>query len=286
MKGQPVVQRDKQTEGLSRIRLGAFSSLALWVLSGTLVGTEKRELCLEAGKKMLVLNRSGALLAEDGPTSGRRLLNGGTGVLAQGGTHIGLLYARGSHEWLEVEWADESMPFLKSWPQSQGEGQRGYGLVTLVRHSLTGEIDSGCRSPLWLQSETNLWAVIYATLGMTDVSRPAKTSHPNGEPTDQIHVLLSEVRRHPERDWTLRTAAETVGYSQFHLSRKFRTMFDHGFPQYVERCRVDKAVRQLLTTNLLVDEIARCCGFGSPQGMREALRDVVGFLPSELRSPA
>jgi AraC-like DNA-binding protein len=284
LRAQPVDQREKPTEGLSRIKLGAFSSLVLWVLSGTLVGTEKRELCLEAGKKMLVLNRSGALLAEGGPGSGRKLLNGGTGLLAQGGAHIGLLYARGSHEWLEVEWADESMPFLKSWPQASGTKESPSGLVTLGRHALTGDIDSSCRPPLWLQSETNLWAVIYATLGMSDASRPANPGHPNGDPADQVQILLGEVRRHPERNWTLRAAAEAVGYSQFHLSRKFRTMFDHGFPQYVERCRVEKAVRQLLATNLLVDEIARACGFGSPQGMRESFKDVVGFLPSELRA--
>jgi AraC-like DNA-binding protein len=106
---------------------------------------------------------------------------------------------------------------------------------------------------------------------------------PEGVP-DAILRLLDEVRKHPEAYWPLPEASRISGYSTTHFSRIFRSAVGYGFQSFVERCRTEAAVKLLTTTHENVDNIAETCGFGATQTMRVALREHVGFVPSELRS--
>lgn len=99
-----------------------------------------------------------------------------------------------------------------------------------------------------------------------------------------LSLLLEQVKRDPTQDWSLKRAAAVAGYSPFHLSRSFRQTVGYGFPEFVHRCRAEIAIRKLCTTNESLDEIVKSSGFGSSAAMRDALKEFVGLLPSEIRS--
>jgi AraC-like DNA-binding protein len=101
---------------------------------------------------------------------------------------------------------------------------------------------------------------------------------------DALKQLMVAVKKDPTGNWSLRDAAAYAGYSPFHLSRTFRTVVDFGFPEYVDRCRAEFAIDRLLKTDLSIDEVASSCGFGSTQALREAFKEYLGMLPSEIRS--
>ena len=100
---------------------------------------------------------------------------------------------------------------------------------------------------------------------------------------DALIKLLQDVKKTPERRWALKEAADQASYSAFHLSRVFRTIAPYGFPEFVDRCRAERAIAMLLETDMSADDIVAECGYGSNQRLRASLREHVGFLPSELR---
>lgn len=100
---------------------------------------------------------------------------------------------------------------------------------------------------------------------------------------EQIGDLVSAIKAAPQRPWNLTDASALAGYSPFHLSRIFRHIAKMGFPEFVDRCRVEVMMKVLLETNTPLTTVAEQCGFGTPQAMRNACRSYAGFLPSELR---
>jgi len=96
--------------------------------------------------------------------------------------------------------------------------------------------------------------------------------------------LIEDVHKSPGKDWALREAAISAGYSQYHLSRTFRAHVGMGFPAFVEQVRTRRALEEILRSHAPLDEIALDAGFAGAQNMRDAFRTELGFLPSEVRS--
>ncbi|ARU40357.1 hypothetical protein CCB80_04075 [Armatimonadetes bacterium Uphvl-Ar1] len=98
-----------------------------------------------------------------------------------------------------------------------------------------------------------------------------------------IGELVHAIKTRPENNWSLSCAAAVAGYSPFHLSRLFKATANMGFPEFVDRCRTEIAIERVISSNDSIALISDQCGFGSPQAIRNALREFTGFLPSELR---
>ena len=109
------------------------------------------------------------------------------------------------------------------------------------------------------------------------------TPLPEGLP-ETILDLIRSVKRQPEASWPLRDASLIVGYSPFHFSRYFKQLVGYGFHEFVERARTELAIQSLLATADPIELVSSRSGFGTTQAMREALKEYVGLVPSEIRS--
>jgi AraC-like DNA-binding protein len=100
-----------------------------------------------------------------------------------------------------------------------------------------------------------------------------------------IAKLIAEVKLDCTKNWSLKNAAGVAGYSQFHLSRTFRSEVGCGLPEYIDRCRIARILREVSEQGSKFDlaTSAREAGFDSSGSFRDALRKVLGMLPSELR---
>jgi AraC-like DNA-binding protein len=100
----------------------------------------------------------------------------------------------------------------------------------------------------------------------------------------KIAEFLGGVRLDPAQSWPLRDAARMVGASDpFQFSKDCKSVIGIGFHEYVDRCRTELAVTMLAETDHAIDFIASTCGFGTTQGLREALKEYVGVTPQTLR---
>lgn len=98
---------------------------------------------------------------------------------------------------------------------------------------------------------------------------------------------LREVQRwvveHPGADLRVDALARRANLSSRQFSRSFTA--ETGMPpgRYVERVRVESARRLLEDTREGITEVARACGYGTPEAMRRAFIRALGVAPAEYR---
>lgn len=208
------------------------------------------------------------------------LLSRGSACLIPESHNVDLTLGRGEHFWLFAEWNPQSRsipsddliattPFLAS-----------HGSPVLRQLSETVAQINGD-----YEGHPN---IILAWINMLIHERVMQKHFSltpfDVESTEGVSSLLEAIKQNPQEEWNLSRASVLAGYSPFHFSRIFRAITEMGFPQYVDRCRTEIAIKLLQDSTQSITAIAEQCGFGNAQALRTACREYTGFLPSELRS--
>ncbi|WP_406839768.1 GlxA family transcriptional regulator [Streptomyces sp. AHU1] len=100
------------------------------------------------------------------------------------------------------------------------------------------------------------------------------------EPLREVQRWISE---HPGDDLSVEALAVRARLSPRHFARAFRTETGTTPGRYVERVRLEHARRLLEDTTDGVEEVARTCGYGTPEAMRRAFVKLLGSAPAEYR---
>lgn len=82
---------------------------------------------------------------------------------------------------------------------------------------------------------------------------------------------------------SLRRLAERMGYSEFHMSRKFHEISGLQLREYMRMRRLAFALRELRDTNRTILDIALDYGFSSHEAFTRAFREVFGLSPGAYR---
>ncbi len=240
-----------------------------------------------AEQHRLLFSCQGSALVS-GPDGHTSLLSAGSALLVPKGSDCRITLGRGSQKWLVATWAAESNAIAFTSLQMP----KASHYVTwhdIVRRLALRETTETVKRSLEA-SETDAGLAIAWTNLVTMNLEPQGNQFCLAEIPPNLNESLANlfeaIKAKPERAWSLSEAATLAGYSPFHLSRVFRSVTEIGFPEYVDRCRAEVAVRQLLESEQALSEVAERAGFGSPQAMRGALREYTGFLPSEYRQQA
>ena len=102
----------------------------------------------------------------------------------------------------------------------------------------------------------------------------------------QIQQMIAEIDRciRQDADLTLSALAEKFGYSEFHLSRKFREGSGMSFRDYLRYRRLAFALKDVRDTEKGLLEIAMDYGFSSNEAFTRAFREAYGVTPSRYRA--
>ena len=102
----------------------------------------------------------------------------------------------------------------------------------------------------------------------------------------QIQQIIAEIDRRirQDADMTLSALAEKFGYSEFHLSRKFREVSGMSFRDYLRYRRLAFALKDVRDTEKGLLEIAMDYGFSSNEAFTRAFREAYGVTPSRYRA--
>ena len=102
----------------------------------------------------------------------------------------------------------------------------------------------------------------------------------------QIQQMIAEIDRciRQDADMTLSALAEKFGYSEFHLSRKFREVSGMSFRDYLRCRRLAFALKDVRDTEKGLLEIAMDYGFSSNEAFTRAFREAYGVTPSRYRA--
>jgi transcriptional regulator GlxA family with amidase domain len=100
---------------------------------------------------------------------------------------------------------------------------------------------------------------------------------------DAIRSVVDAVHAEPGEPHTIASMATAASMSARHFTRLFTREVGVSPGRFVERVRIDTARRQLETTGLTTDAIARRCGFGTAETMRRSFLRSLGTPPSAYR---
>ncbi|MFJ6792917.1 GlxA family transcriptional regulator [Streptomyces sp. NPDC091268] len=101
------------------------------------------------------------------------------------------------------------------------------------------------------------------------------------EPLRDVQQWITE---HPQEDLGVEALAARARLSSRHFARAFRAETGVTPGRYVERVRVEHARRLLEDSAQGVAQIARACGYGTPEALRRAFVKTLGQSPAEYRS--
>ena len=98
-----------------------------------------------------------------------------------------------------------------------------------------------------------------------------------------IRQIDESIRNHDDEAITLSRLAEKFGYSEYHISRKFREISGMAFREYLRCRRLAFALKEIRDTDRGLLEIAVDYGFSSHEAFTRAFREIYGVTPSEYR---
>ncbi|MFI6828828.1 MULTISPECIES: GlxA family transcriptional regulator [unclassified Kribbella] len=98
-----------------------------------------------------------------------------------------------------------------------------------------------------------------------------------------VRRLRDHIVSHPTSDLSTPALARLAGVSERHLSRMFLTHVEQTPAQYVRGVRTEAAAHLLVSGELPLAAVARQCGFGSTESLRQAFLDRYGVPPSQYR---
>lgn len=98
-----------------------------------------------------------------------------------------------------------------------------------------------------------------------------------------IQACRDYIELHTDQALSLSVLAQRVGYSESHLSRKFKQEMGVSVSAYIKYARVERAKMLLTTTHNSVSKIAESLQFCSSSHFSDAFQAVTGMKPQQYR---
>jgi len=99
---------------------------------------------------------------------------------------------------------------------------------------------------------------------------------------DQVRSIVRNPRAD---DLSVAALARQINLSERQFTRVFKSEVGVTAAGYVEAVRVESACRPLETTNRTIEQIARTCGFGTPETMNRTFRRRLNTTAYPRRTP-
>lgn len=98
-----------------------------------------------------------------------------------------------------------------------------------------------------------------------------------------IDVIDESIRRRDDEALTLRSLAQRLGYSEFYMTRQFRTIVGMPLRTYLRTRRLAFALMEVRDTERRLIDIAVDYGFSSHEAFTRAFRAEYGVTPADYR---
>ncbi len=116
--------------------------------------------------------------------------------------------------------------------------------------------------------------------GQAQFSAQLRAQVAQREPLREVQQWIAE---RPAADLSVERLAARAGLSPRHFARSFTAETGVSPGQYVDRVRLEAARRGLEETGDGIEQIARSCGYGTPEAMRRAFIRALGVSPASYR---
>jgi transcriptional regulator GlxA family with amidase domain len=153
--------------------------------------------------------------------------------------------------------------------------------VTAGMDLALGLIEEDHGAQVALRTARSLVLFVRRPGGQSQFSAQLTAAPARREPLRDVQAHIAE---HPAADLSVPALAARAYMSERNFARAFRAETGMTPAAYVEAARVERARRELETTDLPVQAIAAHCGFGTVETMRRAFARRLGVNPAAYRA--
>ncbi|MCY6369521.1 response regulator transcription factor [Clostridium ganghwense] len=100
---------------------------------------------------------------------------------------------------------------------------------------------------------------------------------------NKIKKAVEYINSNYDKDLSLTNIAEEIGLNKSYLSRRFKEEVGMPLMQYINKCRIKKAIKYLNNTELKNYEIAELVGYQSVEYFNTTFKKITGKSPSEVK---
>ncbi len=100
----------------------------------------------------------------------------------------------------------------------------------------------------------------------------------------QVQRCRNYIDAHADEELSLSKLAQLCGYSEYYLSRKFKSEMGVSLGSYIRIVRVERAKLMLMSTDLSVSKIAAELHFCSASHLSDVFKEITGKTPQQFRS--
>ncbi len=123
----------------------------------------------------------------------------------------------------------------------------------------------------------------YLNILITKMLRKTEYGSKRQEQEEVWQELAEYIEGNPDADLTLATLAKKCFYNPSYFSRVFKEKFGMSLVEYVNRKRIDNAVRLLCESEMSVDEILTKVGFSDRSNFYRVFSKFMGSTPADIR---
>lgn len=120
-------------------------------------------------------------------------------------------------------------------------------------------------------------------VGLVGVSRDLVSPNLSAPDYPLVAQVVQRVQTHLAEPLRVADLAAAVGLSGYQLDRRMRQIFQLSAAQFIQRARLDEAMRRLVASDEPVAAIALDCGYADHSAFARQFKRTVGLSPAQFR---
>ena len=204
----------------------------------------------------------------------------GTFVLAEAGLLDG---RRATTHWMACDDFRERYPGVKMDPEpifvKDGKYYSSAG-VSAILDLMLALVEEDFGAEVALRVAQSMVLFLRRPAGQSQFSVQLSQKIPGN---NRIQNILAHIAENPDGELDVETLAAIANMSPRNFARVFTEEVGQTPGKYVELTRIEAARRQLEQSRMPISEVARCCGYRTPDGMRASFDRNLGVGPGEYR---
>jgi PAS domain S-box-containing protein len=119
--------------------------------------------------------------------------------------------------------------------------------------------------------------------GLVGISKDLQVANERGEDYFRIAKVVQRIQSHFDEPLRVAELAAQAGFSAYQFEQRVRKIFNLTAGQFIQKVRMENAVRQLRETDAAIATIALECGYSDQSAFARQFRQATGMSPAEYR---
>lgn len=119
--------------------------------------------------------------------------------------------------------------------------------------------------------------------GLVGISKDLRATSETGEDYSTLAAVIEHIHTHYDQPLKLQELAAMARLSEYQFEQRIRKIFAITAGQFIQKVRMDAAVRRLSGTDDSISKIALDCGYSEQSSFARQFKQTVGISPARYR---